>query len=48
MDKTVCLGFAVLKLIKLILYEAYYDKLQLYFGGKKHSNTLYRQGLICT
>ena len=32
MDKPICLGFAVLELNKLHMYETYYDKLQPYFG----------------
>ena len=32
MDKPIYLGFAVLELSKLLMYETYYDKLQPYFG----------------
>ena len=32
MDKPYCLGFAILELTKLHMYETYYDKLQPYFG----------------
>ena len=32
MDKPIYLGFAVLELRKLLMYETYYDKLQPYFG----------------
>ena len=32
MDKPIYLGFAVLDLSKLLMYETYYDKLQPYFG----------------
>ena len=32
MDKPFYLGFAVLELVELHMYEIYYDKLQLYFG----------------
>ena len=32
MDKPVYLGFFVLELSKLLMYETYYDKLQPYFG----------------
>ena len=32
MDKPIYLGFSVLELSKLLMYEKYYDKLQLYFG----------------
>ena len=32
MDKPIYLGFSVLELSKLLMYETYYDKLQLYFG----------------
>ena len=31
-DKPIYLGFTVLKLSKLLMYETYYDKLQSYFG----------------
>ena len=34
MDKPIYLGFTVLKLNKLLMYETYYDKLQPYFGQK--------------
>ena len=34
MDKPTYLGFAVLELSKLHMYETYYDKLQPYFGAK--------------
>ena len=34
MDKPIYLGFAVLELSKLHMYETYYDKLQPYFGEK--------------
>ena len=30
-DKPIYLGFAVLELQKLLMYETYYDKLQQYF-----------------
>ena len=32
MDKPIFLGFAILQLSKLHMYETYYDKLQPYFG----------------
>ena len=32
MDKPIYLGFSVLELGKLVMYETYYDKLQPYFG----------------
>ena len=32
MDKPIYLGFSVLQLSKLLMYETYYDKLQPYFG----------------
>ena len=32
MDKPIYLGFSVLELSKLHMYETYYDKLQTYFG----------------
>ena len=35
MDKPICLGFAVLELSKLHMYETYYDILQPYFGQEK-------------
>ena len=35
MDKPIYLGFAVLELSKLHMYETYYDKLQPYFGQEK-------------
>ena len=34
MDKPIYLGFAVLEISKLHMYETYYDKLQPYFGEK--------------
>ena len=34
-DKPVYLGFSVLELSKLLLYESFYDKLQPYFGQEK-------------
>ena len=35
MDKPIYLGFSVLELSKLLLYETYYDRLQPYFGQEK-------------
>ena len=35
MDKPIYLGFGVLELSKLLLYETYYDKLQPYFEQEK-------------
>ena len=32
MDKPIYVGFAIIELSKLHMYETYYDKLQLYFG----------------
>ena len=32
MEKPIYLGYAVLELSKLIMYETYHDKLQPYFG----------------
>ena len=32
MDKPIYLGFSVLELNKLLMYETYYDKLQPYLG----------------
>ena len=34
MEKLIYLGFTVLELSKLLMYETYYDKLQPYFGQK--------------
>ena len=34
MDKPIYLGFSVLELSKLLMYETYYDTLQPYFGQK--------------
>ena len=34
MDKPIYLGFSVLELSKLLMYETYYDKLEPYFGLK--------------
>ena len=31
MDKPIYLGFSMLELCKLLMYETYYDKLQPYF-----------------
>ena len=31
MDKLICVGFAILELRKLHMYETYYDKLQRFF-----------------
>ena len=47
MDKPIYLGFAVLELSKLHMYEAYYDKLQPYFGEKNlHLHYMDTDGLI--
>ena len=35
MDKPIYLGFSVLELSKLLMYETYFDKLQPYFGQEK-------------
>ena len=35
MDKDIYVGFAILELSKLHMYETYYDTLQKYFGQKK-------------
>ena len=35
MNKPIYLGFSVLELSKLLMYETYYDKLQPYFGEDK-------------
>ena len=37
MDKPIYLGFAVLELSKLLLYETYYDILHAYFGEKSYN-----------
>ena len=34
MDKPIYVGFAIIKLIKLLRYENYYDKIQPYFRQK--------------
>ena len=34
MDKTIYVGFAILELSKLYMYETYYDTVQPYFGQK--------------
>ena len=41
MDKTIYVGFAILELSKLHMYETYYDTLQPYVGQKKFTITLY-------
>ena len=35
MDKPIYVGFSVLEMSKIFLYETYYDILQQYFGQKK-------------
>ena len=35
MDKAISVGFAILELSKLHMYETYYNKLQPYFGQEK-------------
>ena len=35
MEKPIYLGFTVLELSKLLMYETYYDKLQSHFGQEK-------------
>ena len=35
MDKPIYLGFSVLKLSKLLMYETYYNKLQSFFRPEK-------------
>ena len=40
-DKPIYLGFSVLELSKLLMYETYYDKLQPDFGQEKYSITLH-------
>ena len=47
MDKPIYLGFSVLELSKLMMYETYYDKLQPYFGQEKiHSHYMDTDSLI--
>ena len=41
MDRPIYLGFTVLELSKLLMYETYYDKLQPNFGQAKYTTTLY-------
>ena len=41
MEKPIYLGFAVLEFSKLLMYEIYYDKVQL-FLEKKYTIILYR------
>ena len=41
MDKPIYLGFAILELSKLHMYETYYDTLQPYFWTGKYTITLY-------
>ena len=36
MDRPIYLGFAILELSKLHMYETYYDKLQPYFGQENN------------
>ena len=36
MEKPIYLGFTVLELSKLLMYETYYDKLQPFFGQEKN------------
>ena len=38
MDKPIYLGFSVLELSKLLMYESFYDKLQPYFGEENVQN----------
>ena len=40
-DKPIYLGFSVLELSKLLMYETYYDNLQPYFGQQNLTITLY-------
>ena len=35
MDKAICVGFSILELSKLHMYETFYDTLQPYFGQEK-------------
>ena len=37
MDKPLCLGFAILELSKLLMYEKYYDNLQAHFGKRLYN-----------
>ena len=34
MDQQTCLGFAIIELSNLLMYETYYAELQPYFGEK--------------
>ena len=47
MDKTIYLGFSVLELSKLLMYETYYDKLQPYFGQENiHSQYMENDSFV--
>ena len=41
MDEPIYLGFTVIDLCILLLFESYYDNLQPYFGVKKYTIALY-------
>ena len=40
MDKAIYVGFAILELSKLHMYETYYDRLQLNFWSRKFTSKL--------
>ena len=44
LDKANYVGFTILELSKLHMYETYYVKLQPYFSTGKITTTLYRNG----
>ena len=47
MDKAICVGFAILELSKLHMYETYYDTLQPYFGQENlHLHYIDTDGMI--
>ena len=47
MDKAIYVGFTILELSKLHMYETYYDTLQPYFGEKKlQLHYIDRDGMI--
>ena len=46
-DKPIYLGFTVLELSKLLMYETYYDTLQPYFGQENLQNHYCDTDSIC-
>ena len=47
MDKPIYVGFTILELSKLHMYETYYDKLQSYFGQENlHLHYIDTDGMI--